>query len=315
MAVAPWDIPQVQDASLKVAFLNILTTYVWHKPDYNKEKFAHYNWEKRHPAIIELIGRERPAVLGLCELDLTHAKTLQGEMQEGKALAGYQLLGYSAETEETIEATKRFEDHDWKQYGEFVAFLVDTNRVEVTETRCHRLPSDPGQRWNRILVEARLVDKASQRTFAFLVSHFDHEKREARDRSARFELGLIEAFEKEGTPWIAVGDRNWPPETGEQESHPYGTHPAVVDVRDETRLGCFGLSGTFIRKMQPMTVDMVDTGYRSSRLTDGEVYYTRTGKYDPLRSRLVNDDAKTNQCVSDHLMFVTAIRLTMKGKV
>ena len=203
-----WDIPQVQGAPLKVAFLNILTTYVWHKPGYDREKFVHYDWDKRHPAIVELIGQERPAVLGLCELDLTQAKTLQGEMREGGALAGYQLLGYSAETGKTIEESKCFQDHDWKRYGEFVAFLVDTNRIEVKETQCHRLPGDQGQRWNRILVSARLVDKVSQRAFAFLVSHFDHEKREARDKSARFELGLIEAFEEDGMPRITVGDRH-----------------------------------------------------------------------------------------------------------
>lgn len=303
-----WDRPRIQDAKfLTIAFLNILTTYVWHKPNYNREKFAHYDWEKRRPAVIQLIAEERPSVLGLCELDLTQEKDLKKEMGEGGKLQGYQLVGFSSETARTIEETeKTHQDREWLLYGEFVALLVDTKRVEVKSAECHKLPKEPHQRYNRVLVQAHLVDKIAQTQFDVLVSHFDYETPESRKKSAEIELALINQLEEKGTPWVAIGDRNWGPETGEEESQPYADHPSVIDFRDDTALGCFGPAGTFIRKM-PLTLDTVDVGYRSKKMTESACYYTRTGIYDKETGRLRPDDSKPVGCISDHLLFAGVV--------
>lgn len=304
------DCPHVEDPHLiKIAFWNVLTTYVWNKPNFPREKYPQYDWALRCRPMIDLISQDHPTVLGLCELDLTQVKSLEEEMVKGGKLEGYKLVGFSSEMGTTIEKTKkRCKDTQWKKYGEFVALLIDTKRIHIEDLQCISLPKIEPQKWRRILVQAKLYDTATKVHFAVLASHFDHQSEPSRQQSAHLELGLIEKLEKEHIPWFSISDRNWGrDEAGANGAKQYASHSAVADFRDDTRLGCFGQPGTFfgdktrLKKISNAVIirsKTVDTGYRSKALVEAEFYYTLTGEYNIKTGQL--GPSKKKHCVSDH---------------
>lgn len=309
-----WHPPQVQESFLKVGFLNILSTYGWHtRGQEYRESVPQFNWASRCPAIMELIAQERPAVLGLCELDLIQTQDLEKEIKEGR-LKEYQLIGFSTQTAESLEEAKRKYPADaWKTYGTFVAALVNRTLIEVKmPPECEQLPTHPGQTWQTVLMKVHLVDKIANQAFVFLVSHFDYHAgcTNIREQSCDQELRTLRALEQQGIPYLSVGDRNWSPKTGEEEAKRYIASGLVTDMRDDNQYGCFGLPGTFVRDKEFVTID---TGYRSRGLTEGVVYYTRAGKYDLATKKLLPDTAKIKKqpntgFVSDHFMFIAVVR-------
>jgi hypothetical protein len=315
-----------KDHPIKIAFYNILTTHATDKEP-KKTKYPQYLWRKhRARPVIQLIQKDKPTVLGLCELDLKQTRRIRRELKKGRRLEGYKLVGFSSVTKKTIGTTeKRFSKGQQHSYGEFVAFLVDSRRIKVKKMICHPLHQSKGQRWKRILVQANLYDTVTKTHFVCLASHFDHLSLESRVKSAEKELKIIQELEDKNIPWFSISDRNWSRNNdGELCAQEYAKKPYICDFRDETKLGQFGQPGTFPghlwlsgqpipkttttgRHIQIIDAPTVDTGYRSKRLVDGIYYYTKTGEFDPVTGNLIasykQGDLTKRYFASDHYLF------------
>jgi hypothetical protein len=316
--------PSFPNESIKIAFYNILTTHVTDKEP-KKSTFSKYRWENRKSAVIELIYRDHPHVLGLCELDIRQAKTLEDECRKGGKLEQYHLYGYASETKQTIQDTKnQFHDDEQVKYGEFVAFLIDTTRIQLEKDFCHSLPSCKNQKWKRILVQAHLHDTATKTHFVCLFSHFDHFFLEARQQSAAQEIQIIQQLESKKTPWFSLSDRNWyRDEDGEKGHQQYLQQAFISDFKDDTKLGLFGPPGTFpghiwlegqslspVVKLKDdhLVIDApcVSTGYTSKFSVEKLAYYAKTGEYDPSTGKLLPfdlyNDLSLRNLASDHYL-------------
>lgn len=316
-AAISWTPPPIEDRKvIKISFLNVLTSSLSDKKE-NILAFPKYQWKNRQKALIQLIQLDRPAVLGLCELDINQAKTLEMELEE------YILVGFASETGESIETTKmRFAHEEHRKYGEFVALLVDKSRIRIDELKCHILPSAKKQKWQRIIVEASLYDDWTDTSFVCLASHFDHIKKSVhvRKQSAEQELAILKRLEEEKIPWFSVGDRNWYVNRDEENANIYLQEPFISDFRDRMELGHFGPSGTFPGYLwlcrflpPPSQVPTVDTGYRSAYLIEGIYYYAYTGEFDPVTGNLLPIHPKSEalgerNLLSDHYLFGGAFR-------
>jgi hypothetical protein len=310
--------------SIKIGFYNVLTTHVTDKEP-RKSSFPQYRWEKRKKAFIQLIRQDHPDILGLCELDLRQVKTIESECLTGGMLENYRLYGFSAQTNQTIdEIKKQFDDDDHIQYGEFIALLVNADRIEVENLICHPLPGGKRQKWKRILVEVSLNDKMTKTEFVCLFSHFDDKNLKSRQLSALEEITYIQQFEEQNIPWFSLGDRNWyRDEHGEKEHLQYLQHSFIGEFRDNTQI-VLGPPGTFpghLRRRKqslPPIVNLQDytavidapcvsTGYTSETLVEKLAYYAKLGEFDPATGNLLpldcQNDLVQRNFVSDHYLF------------
>lgn len=150
------------------------------------------HWPDRRPALIELLARERPALLGVQE-------ALHGQLSAlEEALPGHRRIGYGREG---------------GSRGEHVAVLYDAERFEVLawdQTWLSDIPEVIGSRtWGhevtRIVVQVHLRDSVTGRKLLMVNTHFDHESEEARVRSAHVLAGIVGGSP---LPTVVTGDFN-----------------------------------------------------------------------------------------------------------
>jgi hypothetical protein len=318
---ASWNLQNVpsqniEKGEIKIAFWNIQVQWVTDLPT-NLKKYPQYEWKKRLKTVVELIKKDSPDVLGLCECTLTQAKDLKAHFEK----EGYFLFGYSSETLHSIEELDAIIEQGGRTpyYGELVGFLYKSKRVQFIKSSCY--PLEKGEKHKRILVVGHFLDKLTKREFSVLASHFDHLSEHSREKSAQQELALIEELEKSKTPWFSVSDRNWYPDGSGQKSAEKYLKPYVVDFRDETVRGHFRPSGTFAghlglesnrdRKvlqlengMQMIQASSVDVHFRSRKLIKGICSYAYTAEFDPETYDLLpvnsHGDLKSRNFASDH---------------
>lgn len=147
-------------------------------------------WSRRREAFTALLAGERPAVLGLQEAQPGHLRAAR------EALDGYAVLGTGRSRCGGDEATP---------------LLVDTERLEVERWRQLALSTTPhragsrswGSAFPRILVEARLRDRATGVRWQVVNTHLDVVSPLARRRSA----SLLRTLLGDG-PAVVMGDAN-----------------------------------------------------------------------------------------------------------
>lgn len=150
------------------------------------------HWPERRPWLIDLLGRERPTVLGVQEALFGQLSAIE------EALPGHRRVGYGREGGSHGEHAaifydaERFEMLSWDQF-----WLSETPEVIGSTTWGHTV--------TRIVVRAQLRDLATGREFTVLNTHFDHESETARRRSAR---ALTELVTGSSVPVIVTGDFN-----------------------------------------------------------------------------------------------------------
>lgn len=310
--------PRVREeiGQFKIASLNIQTKWITDSQA-NLEKFPKYAWEKRLRPITQLILMDNPLILALSELHIQQAEDIIHNL---KGL-GYQLIGYSSETQEPMEAVikKVAIDKDY-YYSEIVGLLFNSTKVALKNCECIEL--ERGERHRRILVIAHFIHIASKVHFAVLTTHFDHLSLVSRQKSGEKELTIISDLENRGIPWFSIGDRNWFSNIGGQEcAEAYIRYPHICDFRDENIEGHYGPSGTYPghlglpkhfepRTFQKTTGEIVieaqtlDVGFRSRRGIEGINDYTYSGEFSPETHDLIPFDRQGHvlekNFISDH---------------
>ena len=154
-------------------------------------------WEERRDDLAALIRKMDLDVVGLQEVEPCQAAFLTN------ALPGYALVG-------------EFRNADRKS-GEASPVMYRKSRFAVEASGSFWLsetPDAPGSRsWDtactRICTWARLVDKASGRTFAFANTHTDHASSLARREGMKLIVeSRLGAIAPNGTPVVLTGDHN-----------------------------------------------------------------------------------------------------------
>lgn len=193
------------------------------------------HWPERRPRLIELLARERPAVLGVQE-------ALHGQLSAiEEALPGHRCVGYGREG---------------GSHGEHAAIFYDAERLELLSWDQFWLSDTPevigsttwGHTVTRIVVRAVLRDLATHRELTVLNTHFDHESEIARRRSARV---LTELVTGSSVPVIVTGDFN-------AAAHDSGAYTALVtegptvDTWDTAEAQLTPAWGTFLDYRAPL---------------------------------------------------------------
>lgn len=310
--IAPLPAKHTKKKELRIAFWNLQTQWVS-----DSSKYLKYKWKRRIQPIVELILRNRPDILGVCECNLRQVDDLKKTLKK----AGYALFAISSETLKDVDGVKKLRRKKHSlNYGEFVGVLYKKSRLQLLNTRAH--PLKRGRKHARVLVETHFRDRLSKKKFVVLTSHFDHILERSRKLSAKKELRIIKQFEKKKLPWFSLSDRNWNPDKkGQKSAEKYALKPFITDFRDRTSTGHFGVWGTFVGHLglasnnsRPVIIlenglrmcnaSSVDVCFRSRRLVTGINSFTFTGEFDPETYRLLpcnrsGDVAKRN-FASDH---------------
>lgn len=137
------------------------------------------HWTDREPLLLATLRREQPALLGLQEPVAHQLAAITAGLGPRYAVVG--------------------EGRDGGDDGEHSSILVDTDRFEVLESAQQWLSDTPavvgstgwGATLPRILVRARLRDRATGRTLLHVNSHFDHASEQARVRSAEMVAAIV----------------------------------------------------------------------------------------------------------------------------
>ena len=307
---------QSNQGEIKIAFWNVQIHWVTDQPT-NLAKYPQYAWKKRLRPISELIMKDSPDVLGLCEYNLVQAQDLKETLEK----EGYSLIGFSSETMQSIDKVAEvIASGNNLYYGEFVGFSFKRSRVQLMSANCYAL--ERGERHGRVLVVASFQDLLTQKHFVVLSSHFDHLSEMSRQRSATTELSIIQKLEEQKIPGFSLSDRNWyPDDAGQKNAELYVSRPYIVDFRDETKQGHYGPSGTFVGHLglesnhtrpvikladglETIFASSVDVCFRSRNLVTAINSYCYTGEFDPITYELlletVSGDLSKRNFASDH---------------
>lgn len=151
------------------------------------------SWSRRRPAVIALLQKEQPSLLGVQEAMFHQLPAIR------EALPHHEMVGYGRSGGSTDEHnavffdTRRFELVEWEQF-----WLSDTPDV-VGSTHW-------GNVVTRMVVWVRVRDRRTRREFVHVNTHFDHQSEESRRRSAQVVARLRRSF---GTlPMLVTGDFN-----------------------------------------------------------------------------------------------------------
>lgn len=151
------------------------------------------NWARRRPAVSSLLRTEQPTLLGVQEAEFHQISAIT------EALPNHEMVGYGRGGGSRDEFSalffdgRRFDLRGWDQF-----WLSGTPNVVGSATW--------GNKVTRIVVWARLVDRATRREFVHVNTHFDHQSENARVRSAEVVAGLRQEFN--GLPILVTGDFN-----------------------------------------------------------------------------------------------------------
>jgi len=178
--------PSPAPRSLRVGTFNVR----WPNPDDGE-----HQWDKRKARLLDFLRAWGPDVLGLQE-------PLRGPLTEIRA----------ALTDHDVAAVGR---EDGLEGGEFCPILFRRDRLEMTDTGTFwfsETPDAPGSRgwgsWHpRICTWVHLKERGSGEAFFVCNLHWDNEKQEARDHSARMLREWIIGRSTQD-PVLVLGDFN-----------------------------------------------------------------------------------------------------------
>jgi len=160
------------------------------------------HWLDREPLVVELLTRDRPALLGTQEPEFHQLPALRSGLGPSYDVVGFGREGGSAgEYSAILYDTERLRLEAWDQ-----RWLSDTPRLVASATWGNEIP--------RILVWARFRDRSTGAVFLHVNSHFDHRCEEARERSA---VAVRDLIAEAGLPAVVTVDANAPAE----DSTPY----------------------------------------------------------------------------------------------
>ena len=248
------------EAQLKVMSYNI---------KYANENDGVNSWSQRKDHLAEQLQFYEPDILGVQEALYSQLTFLN------KELDGYEFFGKGRD--------------DGSQKGEFSAVFYKADRFELLKKGSFWLsstPEKPSKGWDaaypRICTYGKLKDRSTGKEFWVFNTHFDHQGKKARKKSAHLIHKKIREFNEDEMPVILMGDLNLEPETPEIKflASKYEDAKQVAAVS-------FGPEGTF-------------NGYNFHAPVLRRIDYIFIKDFDVLKYAVLSD-SKNLRYPSDHL--------------
>jgi endonuclease/exonuclease/phosphatase family metal-dependent hydrolase len=130
-------------------------------------------WPEREPLLREFVELEKPTILGIQEAEWNQLPAVEAGLGQHYRMLGYGRDGGSGgEYSSIFYDARRLEALWWDQY-----WLSDTPDVIGSRTW--------GNTVTRIVTWVRFRDRATDKEFLHINSHFDHQSENARVRSAQ----------------------------------------------------------------------------------------------------------------------------------
>lgn len=157
-------------------------------------------WEHRKESVVSLIDRYHPDFLGIQEATPRQLVFLHENLKD------YAFIGHGRDGKDTdSEAVPLF-------YRKDKFLLLRSEVFWLSPT-----PDNPSLGWDahypRIAVYGAFKDRQSGDTLHVINTHFDHEGKEARERSAEQLLAYIEGLLSKTARVVAMGDLNCEPDS------------------------------------------------------------------------------------------------------
>jgi endonuclease/exonuclease/phosphatase family metal-dependent hydrolase len=238
------------------------------------------SWSNRKHRLLAMLGRYRPDILGVQEAQFNQVVDLV------QNLDGYGYVGVGRD--------------NGKQNGEYAAILYQSSEFDLLDHKTFWLSETPeaagSKSWDaaitRVVTWARLYSKRSQSEIVVLNTHFDHQGKKARIRSA--ELIRKKLSEIVGDlPFVLMGDLNFT-----REEPPYkilinSDRLKLIDAAPSPAPGTF--CGFEAGSAKCLPIDYIFYS-KQWKMIDYNVLKDNNGKYYP----------------SDHLPVMVNIRLIQK---
>lgn len=175
--------------------LNLMTFNVRYE---NRKDFGRRAWSERVIGIVQMIGREKPDVLGIQE-------GLLGQVADLRAsLSDYEFSGGGR--------------NDGVMSGEFAGIFFREDRFEKDSARSGMLwlsetPEKAGSvTWGnqipRVATWLRLTDRASGQSLWVVNMHLDHRNQPSREKGVRLVAERLVEMNREDDPVVWMGDFN-----------------------------------------------------------------------------------------------------------
>ncbi|MFE5317856.1 endonuclease/exonuclease/phosphatase family protein [Paenibacillus sp. NPDC056579] len=229
-------------------------------------------WEKRRPAMKQLIEQEQPDLIGTQEGIQRQIKDLESDLpgydwigvgREGGSLGEYMAIFYNKTRLKPLE-----QDHFW-----------------LSDTPNHISSTGWGNRIPRMVSWVRFQDLHNRKTFYMVNTHLDHESEPARQRSAQLIIDRLKEFDP-NVPVLLTGDFNTYPGGATYSAFiDGGLHDAFLDAHQRVN----DTLGTFHNYKDPI-------GGGSSKRIDWILY---RGKVNVIRGEIVTSTLD-GQYPSDH---------------
>jgi len=156
------------------------------------------NWNDRKSAMVELLKKHNPSIIGMQEV-------LHGQLEYlDESLPDFNYLGVGRD--------------DGKQKGEYSPILYDSEKYNVLRTNTFWLSKTPDKistGWDaaleRICTYGLFEDKTSGGKFWVFNTHFDHVGVKARKKSVKLIHKRIKQLNADKSPVLLMGDLNLMP--------------------------------------------------------------------------------------------------------
>ena len=154
----------------------------------------HFSWEKRRPAVRELIVQEKPDLIG------TQEGTYAQLLNIAEDLPSYEWIG---------------EGRDGGNQGEFMAIFYNKDRLKPLQYGHFWLSNTPdvpgsiswGNRYPRMATWAKFQDLRTRKPFYIINTHLDHQSELARQKGAELIVKTADSFDAD-VPILLTGDFN-----------------------------------------------------------------------------------------------------------
>lgn len=235
-------------------------------------------WENRKEEVVDLVQYYSPDFLGTQE-GLDEQVTYLNQ-----ALDGYSYIGVGRDGE--------------GKKSEHVAIFYLTSKYDLIESRTFWLSPTPDQvsiGWdaalNRICTYGHFKDRTTGAVFHVFNCHFDHQGKQAREKSAEVILAKMKEWKLLGKNLVLTGDFNSVP-----TSKAIATIEQVLaDSRKVSLQQSYGPAGTF-------------NGFDLTAELDNPIDYIFVKNLRILNHRHIDDRRRNGLWVSDHLpVFATII--------
>ena len=185
-------------------------------------------WPNRRAAVAGVIRGQSPDLVGVQEA-LPHQLAFLDSV-----LTDHDYIG---------------EGRDGEGGGEYSALFYRRDRLEVladTTVWLSPTPAIPSVGWGaaypRIATYGRFRERGTEREFAAVNTHLDHESAEARERGLTLIMDLVDALAEPGLPVVLMGDLNAEPRSHETAE----LRRRYDDARRKTVAPPLGPAGTFV---------------------------------------------------------------------